>query len=259
VNQENEKSAAVSAGGKSGGTEEKVSAGGWFSEMVRTWGPAIFAVLVIRTFIFEPFRIPSGSMVPTLLIGDHVVVTKFSYGIWLPFIGKELIDLGNPSRGDIIVFKYPRDPSMNYIKRVVALPGDRVRVRNNRVFINGEEQNTVALGDYDFIDDDCFAHPERYFKEKLGNIEHAILTNPGLGGPLADMDERVVPADNVFVMGDNRDNSEDSRRWGFVRFDQIKGKAHRVWLSWDGCASGVGSVRTDRFFQSLYGNPPPAK
>ncbi len=235
--------------------------GNWFTELVRTWGPAILAVMIIRTFIFEPFRIPSGSMVPTLLIGDHVVVTKFSYGLWLPFLSTEVLDFGDPERGDIIVFKYPRDPSMNYIKRVVAIPGDRIRVRDNRVILNGEEQQAVSLGNFDFIDDDCYAHSERYYREKLGAIDHPMLTNPGLGGPLSDVPdtEIVVPPGNVFVMGDNRDNSEDSRRWGFVRFDQIKGKAHRIWLSWDGCAGSVGEIRTDRFFRDLYGGGPPAR
>ena len=233
------------------------SIGSWLWDLVKAWLPTIMAVLFIRTFIFEPFRIPSGSMVPTLLIGDHVVVWKFSYGIWLPFVGKELVDLGDPERGDIIVFKYPRDPSMNYIKRVVGIPGDHLRVENNRIFLNGVEQTTEKLGAFTFTDDTCEKTPERHYVENLGGVQHSILTSMGLGGPLADHEEEIVPPDHVFVMGDNRDNSQDSRDWGFVAYDQIKGKAHIIWLSWDGCAGGVGRIRTERFMENLY-NPPEA-
>ena len=246
-----EKDLKVAAAGRPVEETESRPANG-ILEVIRTWAPAIIAVLLIRTFIFEPFRIPSGSMVPTLLIGDHVVVTKFSYGVWLPFIGKEILDIGDPERGDVIVFRYPRDPSLHYIKRVVGIPGDKISVRNNRVILNGVEQPTLPLGDYPFVDDNCAQHQTRHFAETLSGVEHSILTNPGLGGPLADMPERVIPPKSVFVMGDNRDNSEDSRKWGQVRFDQIKGKAHRIWLSWDGCAS---SIRTERFMRSLYERP----
>ncbi len=243
---------------------QQQSFGAWVLEQVRTWGPALLAVLLIRTFIFEPFRIPSGSMVPTLLIGDHVVVTKFSYGVqlpfkdwWLPFENYELIDLGDPSRGDIIVFRYPRDERINYIKRVVGLPGDKITVRDNQIFLNGVAQAREAVGQYDFIDDGCNRNPTKMYRENLSGLEHAVLTNVNIGGPLSDRSEFVVPPQSVFVMGDNRDNSEDSRRWGIVRFDQIKGKAHRIWLSLDSCGEGPVSVRTDRFMQSLYGTELP--
>lgn len=242
--------------------------GHWFVELVRTWGPAILAVILIRTFIFEPFRIPSGSMVPTLLIGDHVVVTKFSYGVWLrtpysipltnitlPYWAAELWDNGDPARGDVIVFIYPRDPSFHYIKRVVAIPGDRIAVKNNRIFLNGVEQPTTRVGDYISVEDDCRTDTKRQYTENLSGAEHTILTNAGLPSFLADMPEIEVPEGNVFVMGDNRDNSEDSRRWRFVRFDQIKGKAHRIWLSWDSCTGTWGQIRTERFMQDLYAKP----
>ncbi len=243
--------------------------GHWFVEIVRTWGPAILAVIIIRTFIFEPFRIPSGSMVPTLLIGDHVVVTKFSYGIWLrsppniPLLDYpltshafELYDLGNPQRGDIIVFQYPRNPSVNYIKRVVGLPGDKIVIRNNRIILNGVEQSTQRAGDFSFVEENCNLDPKRQYVEDLSGLKHSILTNSGQPGYLADKPEITVPADSVFVMGDNRDNSEDSRKWLWVRYDQIKGKAHRIWLSWDSCSGQWGQIRTDRFMQDLYGNVP---
>jgi signal peptidase I len=191
-------------------------------------------------------------MVPTLLIGDHVAVSKYSYGIWLPFLHKELVDLGDPERGDVIVFRYPRNPSLNYIKRVVGLPGDKIRVQNNKVVLNGTTQPLVYQDKYDFVDDKCRTRVMRRYEEDLAGLKHIALTSTGMGGLLSNKSEVEVPPDHVFVMGDNRDNSEDSREWGFVRYDQIKGKAHFVWLSWDGCNGSVGKVRGERFFHSLY-------
>lgn len=228
---------------------------GWFVETLAAWGPAILAVLLIRAFIFEPFRIPSGSMVPTLLIGDQVLVTKYSYGIWLPFVDYELVDLGDPERGDVVVFRYPRDPSLNYIKRVVAIPGDTISVRDNRITLNGQPQPVVPWPEqasFDFVDDRCRSRPMQFWRETLDGLEHAILTSP-IGANLSQQ-EITVPPDHVFVMGDNRDNSEDSRSWGFVRFDQIKGKARFVWLSWGSCPGDEGT-RVDRMFHGLYGSP----
>ena len=245
--------------------------GGWVVDVVRTWLPAILLVLVIRTYIFEPFRIPSGSMVPTLLIGDHVVVNKSSYGLWVPYTlvevpfmesvwvvpRFELFDWGNPARGDIVVFRYPKDESLNYIKRVVAVPGDRINVKNNQIFLNGVAQERTYIDKYDFVDDNCRATGTKSYTENLDGLEHQVLTNAGLPDPLATWprggDDVVVPPDSVFVMGDNRDNSEDSRRWEFVRYDQIKGKAHFVWFSWDGCDD---KVRSRRFFRGLYSPEP---
>lgn len=248
-----------------------------WGESLRQWGPAILAVIFIRLFLFEPFRIPSGSMVPTLLIGDHVLVTKFAYGVWLPLksigvpftsfglddIGLdlpniELINTADPQRGDIIVFHYPMDEDVTYIKRVIGVPGDTIRVQDNQVVLNGELMTVTDLGEFDDIDQGCRPRRARYFKENLKRLDaealdHGILTNRGYGGPLANHREIKVPKDAVFVMGDNRDHSEDGRRWGFVRYDQIKGKAHFVWLSWDGCTgTGVGGPRLDRMPRSLY-------
>lgn len=237
------------------GSPPKASKSSWWWDVLRSYGPAILVIILIRTFVFEPYRIPSGSMVPTLLIGDHVLVSKSSYGIWIPWTGIELIDVGDPERGDIIVFRYPRDPSMTYIKRVVAVPGDKIKVRANQIFIDGEAQARDLVGPFEFVDDRCNATPSREFVEHLGSVPHRMLTNTGGGGFLSNASEIEVPPDNVFVMGDNRDHSEDSRRWGFVRFDQIKGKAHLVWFSWDGCSGGFGSVRPGRFFQGLYSLP----
>ncbi|MBW1878723.1 MAG: signal peptidase I [Deltaproteobacteria bacterium] len=226
---------------------------GVIRELFRTWGPAILAVILIRTFIFEPYRIPSGSMVPTLLIGDHVLVSKYSYGIWLPFTETELVDLGDPERGDILVFRFPRDPRLTYIKRVVAIRGDKLRVRNNRLYINNEPQPAVPDGTFEFIDDQCRHIPSQAYVETLSGLPHTMLTSgTGTGGRLSDYPEITVPEGKVFVMGDNRDHSEDSRAWGFVREDQIKGKAHFVWFSWDSCTGKFGSIRGSRWFTGLY-------
>ncbi len=231
--------------------EKETSKVQWFLDVVWSWLPAIIAVLLIRTFVFEPFKIPSGSMIPTLLIGDHVVVTKFSYGIWIPFTGIEAIDLGDPQRGDVIVFRNPRDPAVTYIKRVVAIPGDTIEVRNNRIWLNDVEQTTEDREKYSVTESDCAAQTNRHYRENLSGVEHDILTNDGMGGPLADHAPFKVPDGAVFVMGDNRDNSEDSRAWGTVKFDMIRGKAQRIWFSWDGCTGGMGSVRGDRFLRGL--------
>jgi signal peptidase I len=241
----------------------------WLSEFGRAWAPAILAVVVIRLFLFEPFRIPSGSMVPTLLIGDHVLVTKFSYGLFLPmppcefiksfpplFCGrKELMHFADPQRGDIIVFRYPRDEKTHYIKRVVGIPGDRIRVAANQIFLNGEPIDRVLQDKYDFVDDQCRSTPQKHYVEKMEGVPHHVLTNVGFGGGLSNMEEKVVPPGSVFMMGDNRDHSEDSRMWNFVRYDQITGKAHFIWLSWDRCGGEYGRIRSDRFFRGLYRDP----
>lgn len=175
---------------------------------------AIVLALVIRTFIVQAFKIPSGSMEETLLIGDHILVNKLSYGIHLPLLDLKIRPLelvGSPERGDIIVFPFPRDPARDFIKRVVALPGERIEVRNHRVYIDGE-----ALKEpYVKVDERATMHPSRY--------SH--------WGP------EVVPTGKLFVMGDNRDNSADSRDWGFLDSEQVKGRAFIIYWSWDSSES----------------------
>jgi signal peptidase I len=257
--------------------EAPKSVGRWLWDNAKTWGPAILLVLLIRLFIFEPFKIPSGSMVPTLAIGDHVVVTKFAYGVWVPSVydiplvtnlmpphgsGKwpltnvELIDMSDPQRGDIIVFRFPNDERYNYIKRIVAIPGDTIQVKNNKITLNGEPEPTVFVDRMSFVNQACGVSNQKRYVETIGEVPHYVLTSTGAHSPLANYHEYTVPKDTVFVMGDNRDNSEDSRAWGIVRYDQIKGKAHFIWLSWDACSEGVGSkIRQDRIGQSLYKKP----
>jgi len=233
--------------------------------VLRTWGPAILAVLVIRTFIFEPFNIPSQSMVPTLLIGDYVFVTRSSYGLWIPATlvdidiipymdniiippRLEVIDWGDPQRGDVIVFRFPRDLQVNYIKRVVGVEGDTIEVKDNQVFVNGVPQERELMGQYNFKDAQCIDKSLELYDQHIGDVTHAKLLNREQTSVLSDRAPVVVPEGHVFCMGDNRDHSGDSREWGFVDEKLIKGKAHFIWLSWDSCE---GSVR-NRWFQSLY-------
>ena len=242
--------------------EEPRSAGRWVWELAKTWGPAILAIVLIRTFIFQPFNIPSTSMVPTLLIGDHVIVTKYSYGLWFPnplnYDRWELLDYADPVRGDIIVFRFPLDKKTHYIKRVVGLPGDKIEVQDNQILVNGKKQQRTQNGRYSYEDDDCGKPREaKLWTEQLGTVAHAKLTDDtpkslAWHGPL------TVPPGKVFVMGDNRDNSGDSRQWRYVDEELIMGKAHFVWVSFDSCAGGFPPpLRWDRIGLGLYGKVDP--
>jgi signal peptidase I len=219
-------------------TEEVASAPAKQSqgESLRAIFWAVLLALAIRSFLVEPFKIPSGSMIPTLLVGDYVLVNKFAYGVRLPFTGKLLMPVGQPQRGDIMVFRYPDDPSQDFIKRVVGLPGDRIEIRDERLWLNDQI--------VDLIPDGTLADPavsprgptDRFIERNPDGREYSVLyvQRPGFaplptrGGPW------VVPEGQYFVMGDNRDNSQDSRMWRnhFVRADQIKGRAFRIHWSW---------------------------
>lgn len=195
-------------------------------EYARFLFPVFLIVLVIRGFLVEPFKIPSGSMLPTLEVGDFILVNKFSYGIRSPLGYKKLVDFGSPERGDVIVFRYPEDPSIDYIKRVIGTPGDRVTYRNHKLFINGEFIKTDLVSDYE---------KDRNFYdlvENLPGISHHILINKG-GSFIPNVDDLIIPEGKYFVMGDNRDNSRDSRYWGFVPDANLKGRAFFIWFSWE--------------------------
>lgn len=201
-------------------------------EYSRSFFPVILIVLLIRSFLFEPFRIPSDSMMPTLLDGDFIFVNKFAYGLRLPVLNSKIVDIGEPKRGDVIVFRLPTDPSVNYIKRLVGLPGDHVSVRNDRVYINDRPMAVTPNGLYMGPRNTGPQADAEEAIENLGGVEHRVLYIPGRGP--TDYDA-VVPAGHYFFMGDNRDNSQDSRfdRVGFVPEENLVGKAVRIWLNWD--------------------------
>lgn len=222
------------------------------------WGagffPVILIVFVLRSFLFEPFKIPSGSMIPTLLVGDFILVNKFIYGIRLPVINKKIISISEPQRGDVMVFRYPEDPSLDYIKRVVGIPGDVVAYQNKRLSINGQEIPTQKVGDY--LHSERLYYSERYL-EKLGSVEHQMLNDTDAPAYIPDPGRFPyrenctynasgvickVPAGHYFMVGDNRDNSRDGRFWGFVPEENIVGKAFFVWLNL-GDLSRIGSFR----------------
>ncbi|MET0534362.1 MAG: signal peptidase I [Steroidobacter sp.] len=197
-------------------------------EYARSFFPVILIVLVIRSFLFEPFRIPSDSMMPTLLDGDFIFVNKFSYGLRLPVVNSKIVAIGQPQRGDVIVFRLPRDPATNYIKRLVGLPGDHIVVRGQNLYINGERVKVDMVGIYEGHGHDG----AQLATEHLGAIDHQVLYLPDRY--TRDYDE-VVPEGHYFFMGDNRDNSRDSRFpevW-FVPERNLVGKAVRIWLNWD--------------------------
>ena len=214
-------------------------------EYSRSLFPVLLIVLVFRSFLFEPFKIPSGSMIPTLLVGDFIVVNKFSYGIRLPVLNKKIISLGEPERGDVVVFRYPKDTSVNFIKRAVGLPGDTISYRDKQLFVNGEKVEATSVGRFESSDVKCSTPgaDAQLFDEQLGNADHNILLHdrsPSRNG------QWVVPQGHYFMMGDNRDRSNDSREWGFVPEENLLGRAVGIWLNFDfekGCAdlSRVGN------------------
>jgi signal peptidase I len=206
-------------------------------EYARSFFPIVLIVLLLRSFLVEPFRIPSGSMMPTLLIGDFILVNKFTYGIRLPVINTKIVEMGEPQRGDIVVFRFPKDPTVDYIKRVIGVPGDRVEYRNKQLYINGEPMKQTPLGVYE---GDGQAD-EFLLSEELGTVSHDILVRKE--DPFARGGEFVVPEGQYFVMGDNRDNSNDSRFWGTVPEGNLVGRAFFIWMSWDSAKPGIAFNR----------------
>ena len=226
----------------------------WWVEYGKSFFPVILIVFVLRSFLVEPFKIPSGSRVPTLLVGDFILVNKYTYGIRIPIINRKIVDISDPKRGEVMVFRYPEDPSLDYIKRVVGVPGDRVGWIDKRLVINGLQAPRRGLPDY--------LHPERihyskHFAEKTGEVEHSILIEEDAPAaipfaksfPLRENChynsagvECTVPPGHYFMMGDNRDNSADSRVWGFVPEENIVGRAFFIWFNFSE-PSRFGSFR----------------
>ena len=224
----------------------------WWLDWTAGLFPVILAVFVLRSFLFEPFKIPSGSMIPTLLVGDLILVNKFAYGVRLPVVNTKLTDGTPPQRGDVMVFRYPPKPSLDYIKRVVGVPGDEVAYLNKKLTINGQPVSKQPVADY--FDEDAMAYYKQ-FEEGLGAKKHRLLNDdnrpafiPGVENfPFKDncrySVEGVVckvPEGHYFMMGDNRDNSLDSRYWGFVPDKNIVGKAFFIWMNF-GSFRRIGS------------------
>ena len=206
-------------------------------EYARSFFPVLLVVLLLRSFIVEPFRIPSSSMMPTLLVGDFILVNKFSYGVRWPVLNTKIFDTGEPQRGDVVVFRYPRQPELDYIKRIIGLPGDHIAYYEKTLYVNGEKEVRQPKGPYE--SPSGHHNGAQVFVEKLGDVEHDILVTPakfGLEG------EYVVPEGHYFVMGDNRDNSNDGRYWGYVPEDHLVGKAFVVWMNWDWSSDGEGII-----------------
>jgi signal peptidase I len=217
----------------------------WWVEYGASFFPVILVVFGLRSFVVEPFKIPSGSMIPTLLVGDFILVNKWTYGIRLPVINKKIVDVNAPKRGEVMVFRYPADPTLDYIKRVVGLPGDRVEYLDKRLRINGEPVAIEPNGNY--------LHPDRLyyspqFTERLGAVEHSVLIErevPPFLTQVMNFPHRdnctytsagvrcTVPEGHYFVMGDNRDASSDSRVWGFVPEENIVGRAFFIWFNFN--------------------------
>ncbi|MGH1371811.1 MAG: signal peptidase I [Cellvibrionaceae bacterium] len=211
-------------------------------EYSKSFFPVLLIVLVLRSFIAEPFQIPSGSMIPTLKIGDFILVNKFTYGIRLPVIRNKVLDVNEPKRGDVMVFFPPHRPDTYYIKRVVGMPGDDIRYVNNVLYVNGEQQPQTLVASLPP------GNPRfQLMKETVGGVEHDMRKNV-TPGRLSVAGHWVVPEGHYFMMGDNRDNSSDSRDWGAVSEDAIVGKAFAVWMHWDSFLSlpsfsSVGSIQ----------------
>lgn len=233
---------------------DKANKAPWWVEYGVSFFPVILFVFTLRSFVVEPFRIPSGSMLPTLQNGDLILVNKFQYGIRLPVVGNKVVDLGQPQRGDVVVFRYPVDPAIDYIKRVVGVPGDVIQYRNKVLSINDQPVEETRVGDY--FEPDRGAYIARY-QETLGDTTHDILLNTRSAQRLMAISDYpfrencdygnagvrcVVPAGHYFMMGDNRDNSLDSRYWGFVPDENVVGRAFFIWMNF-GAPSRIGKFQ----------------
>ncbi len=236
-----------------GEAQARLLAQPWWLDWTAGLFPVIVVVFLLRSFLFEPFKIPSGSMIPTLLVGDLILVNKFHYGVRLPVINTKILDNNSPQRGDVMVFRYPPKPSLDYIKRVVALPGDEVAYLNKKLTVNGKPLPKVALAD--FFDEDALRYAKQ-FQETSGGKSYRLLNDMDRPAFIAGADDFPyrqncryssegvvckVPEGQYFMMGDNRDNSLDSRYWGFVPEKNIVGKAFFVWMNF-GSLKRIGKI-----------------
>ena len=218
-------------------------------EYAKSFFPVILVVFFVRSFIVEPFKIPSGSMMPTLLAGDYILVNKFTYGLRVPILNNTFFEVNHPSRGDVFVFHFPPEPSIDYIKRVVGLPGDKIRYQNKQLTINGKLLDVQDVGNYEYVLPGLNNMTAKEYREQLGSVNHSILIHDvvgnydadAIGEKFANDEEITVPAGHYLAMGDNRDNSSDSRVWGFVPEQNLVGKAFYIWMNFDQ-GSRIGTV-----------------
>jgi signal peptidase I len=225
----------------------------------KTIAIAVFIALIFRYSVASPYKIPTGSMIPTLKIGDFIFVSKLSYGLKLPFTNINLVDFDKPKRGDIVVFIYPEDPSLDFIKRVVGVEGDRLQLKKNVLYVNGKEMPQSELKDHSILSDVAstpFQSEPTLYTERLDQVPHMVLqVSPFSSDWPLDEKEHTVPPGHVFVMGDNRDNSKDSRFWGDLPLKNVRGRAQFIWLSLDSTHPyltitenfAIPRIRWDRF------------
>jgi len=236
------------------GKQEKDVVLPYYVEYARSFFPIFLIVLLLRAFLAEPFRIPSGSMMPSLLVGDFILVNKFTYGIRMPVTKTKLIDVNEPERGDVVVFRWPVNPRLDYIKRLVALPGDKVRYQNKTLFINGKPMKIEPVGQYTPVGSGMRALGSFEGREDLLGVEHSILVNPlapdfSPSCTFMGYQEVEVPEGHYLMVGDNRDDSNDGRCWGFVPEENLVGKAFFVWFSLDW--ERPGFIAWDRIGNSI--------
>ena len=212
-------------------------------EQIKSFFPVFITVLLLRSFLIEPFRIPSGSLEPSLLVGDFVAVNKFAYGFKLPVIEKKIIPVSLPKTGEISVFRWPPNPTYDYIKRVIGVPGDHIIYKNKILTINNKE---IPRTFQEFTTDESSGKPVEQYIENLQGIKHPIFIRPDIQGVDFDI---TVPKGQYFMMGDNRDDSADSRFWGFVEEKYLRGKAFLIWMSWNNHSD---MVRWNRIGKVIY-------
>lgn len=214
-------------------------------DYAKSFFPVLAAVLLLRSFVAEPFRIPSNSMMPTLLTGDFILVNKFSYGLRLPITNAKFVPVGEPQRGDVVVFKPPHHPEQDWIKRIVGLPGDTIGYHDNQVTINGKPLAYKPVGVYQGVGNGAEMTGAEELEEALPGRPHHVLERTDMPQLLQGEGEWTVPAGHYFVMGDNRDNSEDSRFWGFLPEGNLRGKAFLIWLNCEGwfCSGAFDASR----------------